>query len=74
METKNIPDTSSIPVTTVAKDVMESTLLPCPSVGMKCPCGMCSQKYGGVCLRPKPCIICDKDLLRVRRVNSQFKI
>ncbi len=74
METKNIPDTSSKPVTSIAKHVMESTLLPCPSAGMKCPCGGCSQKYGGVCLRPKPCIICDKDLLRVRRVDSQFKI
>ena len=35
----------------------EPSVKPCPFSGMKCPCG-CGQKYGGVCLRPIPCICC----------------
>ena len=68
MENKNIS------VTTTAKHIMDQTLLPCPSSGMKCPCGGCPHKYSGICLRPKPCIICDKDLLRVRGVEMVKKI
>jgi len=37
--------------------------LPCPCAGIKCPCG-CGHKYGGVCQRPQPCALCDKDLKR----------
>ena len=37
--------------------------LPCPCAGIKCPCG-CGNKYGGVCQRPQPCLLCEEDLKR----------
>jgi len=55
------------------KPIREEELLPCPSAGMKCPCGMCLYTYCGICLRPKPCVLCDKDILREREVKSMFQ-
>ena len=34
--------------------------LPCPYAGIKCPCG-CGQTYSGMCLRPHPCPLCQKN-------------
>lgn len=47
----------------ISKGAVNEDKIPCPCAKIVCPCG-CGNRYGGICLRKKPCKLCSEDASR----------